>query len=152
MILAYRLCSVRYRANSGKGAALYGGRWNRIGTEVIYTAGSPALAALEILVHYEVLPQDFVLTPIRIPDELRVLVLKDRDLPPEWDRETIALETQLLGEKWVAQQKYPVLSVPSTIIRGERNLVLNPAHPDFGRIRFLRSAPFRFDSRLRKSS
>ena len=46
MIEAYRIHSSRYPANSGKGAALHGGRWNDVGVEAIYTAQSRALAAL----------------------------------------------------------------------------------------------------------
>ena len=87
MTLVYRLSSSRYPADSGKGAALHGGRWNRIGTEVIYSAQSPSLAALEIIVHYEVLPNDFVLTPIQIPDEVEVLRVEDQSLPDGWDSE-----------------------------------------------------------------
>lgn len=70
MIEAYRLHSNRYPANSGKGAALRGGRWNHAGIEAIYAAQSRSLAALEILVHYSVLPKDFLVTPVRIPDDL----------------------------------------------------------------------------------
>lgn len=113
---------------------------------------SPSLAALEILVHYEVLPRDFALTKILIPDQVRVLNLKDRDLPVGWDREVVSPETQAIGEHWVREQRYPVLSVPSSIIPVERNLVLNPAHAEFKSIRFLRSEPFRFDVRLRKAN
>ena len=76
MILeVYRLHSSRYPANSGKGAAIHGGRWNPPGVEAIYTAQSRSLAALEILVHYTVLPRDFVLTPIRIRED-RVIVTR----------------------------------------------------------------------------
>jgi RES domain-containing protein len=36
---------------SGAGAKITGGRWNRDGVPVIYTASSPALACLETVVH-----------------------------------------------------------------------------------------------------
>jgi RES domain-containing protein len=38
--------------------------------------------------------------------------------------------TKRIGDDWVSQQRSVVLSVPSVVI-GERNYVLNPAHPDF---------------------
>ena len=80
MILeVYRLHSKRYPANSGRGAALHGGRWNPPGVEAIYTAQSRSLAALEILVHYAVLPRDFVLTPIRIPEDRVVVARLQKD-------------------------------------------------------------------------
>jgi RES domain-containing protein len=40
-----------HRAFDGEGARLAGGRWNKIGIPMIYTADSLALAALEIMVH-----------------------------------------------------------------------------------------------------
>lgn len=52
-----------------------------------------------------------------------------------------------IGDEWVAQQHSPVLSVPSVIL-GERNYVLNPAHAHFRRIAFAEPVPFQFDSRL----
>lgn len=129
-------------ANSGKGAALHGGRWNPPGLEAIYTAQSRSLAALEILVHYTVLPRDFVLTPIRIPED-RVIVtrlqidplfpeLLNRDLAPKWFPSTA------------------VLGVYSVIIPQERIYILNPAHPEFQYIEFLDSEPFQFDARLKE--
>jgi RES domain len=65
-----RLSSNRYPANSGAGAALHGERWNPIGTPAIYCAENRLLAALEILVHYSVLPRGFVMTRIGIDPAL----------------------------------------------------------------------------------
>jgi hypothetical protein len=48
---------------------------------------------------------------------------------------------------WVAQQRSAILSLPSVIV-GERNYVLNPAHPEFQRIGFVDPVPFTFDIRL----
>jgi len=64
----YRLSSRKYPANNGKGAAKYGGRWNPVGTEAIYAAATVALATLEVLVQFAILPKDYVLTEIHIPD------------------------------------------------------------------------------------
>ena len=47
----------------------------------MYVAASRSLAVLEIMAHYAVLPKDFVLTPIRIPDHVGILTLPDSDLP-----------------------------------------------------------------------
>lgn len=148
MISLYRLSSARFPANSGEGAAKFGGRWNLVGTPVIYAAQSASLAALEVLVHYSILPRDFVLTEIHVPENLAIIRLEAVALPAGWDDEVVAIETRELGEQWVRARRSALLSVPSSIIPNERNFVINPAHPAFRRIKFLPSAPFRFDSRL----
>jgi RES domain-containing protein len=150
LISIYRLSSALYPANIGKGAALYGGRWNRKGTPVIYAAQSASLAALEVLVHYSVLPEDHVLTEIRIPDTFTVLHLNEDRLPEGWNAEVPIQATQELGEIWVGEGHSAILSVPSSIIPNDRNLILNPAHPAFAEISFQTSLHFRFDPRLRK--
>ena len=65
----YRLTRRRYAGSlSGKGAALYPGRWNTVGQETIYTATSRALALVEILAHLprSLIPRDFILQTIDI--------------------------------------------------------------------------------------
>ena len=149
MIEVYRLHSSRYSAMNGEGAAICGGRWNRQGTEAIYTAASRSLAILEILVHYAILPRNFLLTPIRIPDHVRTLFVPDSALPDSWNRASTIAATQDL-----AMQFYPntaVSSVPSAVVMKERNYVLNPAHRDFQHIQFLASEPFQFDPRLKQA-
>jgi RES domain-containing protein len=47
----------------------------------------------------------------------------------------------------VERRTCAVLAIPSVIV-GEMNYALNPAHPDFGRITFAETIPFRFDVRL----
>ncbi len=41
-----------------------------------------------------------------------------------------------------------VLGVPSAVMLGDRNYVINPAHRDFHLIEFRDPVPFRFDPRL----
>lgn len=150
MTTLFRLSSSRFPADSGIGTARYGGRWNRIGTEVIYAAQTASLAALEVLVHYSVLPKDHVLTEIQIPDGMKILRWEEDALPAGWKSETPTSETQDLGDKWIQEGRSAVLSVPSSIIPNERNLILNPAHPEFRRIRFLPPVSFQFDPRLKR--
>lgn len=149
MINVYRLSSSRFQANSGAGAALYGGRWNSVGTPAIYASASRSLAALEILVHYDAIPRDFVLTEIYIPDELGVLVLEEGTLPAGWDAEQSPTATQEIGDRWIRDGKHIVLSVPSSVVPLERNFVINPLHSGFSQVGFSRSVPFRFDPRLK---
>ena len=54
-----------------------------------------------------------------------------------------------LGSGWISAARTAVLSVPSAVVPRERNYLLNPAHPDFGKIRRGSPEPFSLDSRLR---
>ena len=144
MPTAYRLSSRKYPANTGSGAALRGGRWNPIGIPVIYSADSRALAALEILVHYSVLPRDFAMTQIKFPAEL---VGRIGRLPVGWQSD---LElTQQIGLVWHQERRFVVLCVPSAIEHKEANYIVNPAHPDFHRLQFSKPELYLFDPRLR---
>ncbi|MBV9158516.1 MAG: RES domain-containing protein [Acidobacteriaceae bacterium] len=81
----FRIGSSRYPANDGRGASLYGGRWNRKGTAVIYTAESRALCALEVMANAAELANDYVVTEIDIPQETPITNVSIDELPPGWD-------------------------------------------------------------------
>jgi RES domain-containing protein len=116
---------------------------------VIYAAASLPLAVLEILVHYDVLPKDFVMTPISIPDRVSIMDVRDTVLVPGWDSPIPINATQEYGGNWIGNGGSAVLRVPSAIMPGERIYVLNVLHPDFVEIVFGKSELFRFDSRLK---
>jgi RES domain-containing protein len=148
----WRLCREKHAAAAfdGEGARLYPGRWNHRGTRVVYTAGSLSLAVLEMLVHFdhEDAPADYVSIALEVPDDLTIETIDPSVLPPHW-RDTPPDEVlQTIGSNWVAQAGSAVLRVPSAIVDGEMNHLINPVHADFRRCRARRPAPFVFDSRL----
>ena len=57
--------------------------------------------------------------------------------------------TQLLGDTWLRKMETAVLKVPSAIIDMEYNYLLNPAHPDFEKIKISSVSKFTFDPRLK---
>lgn len=57
------------------GAELYGGRWNKRGTPLLYCASTASLCALEILAHSAGLPIGMVLIEIDIPDTFDVFTI-----------------------------------------------------------------------------
>lgn len=150
MISIHRLHSALYPAHSGEGAALFGGRWNPVGIPVIYAAQSASLAALEVLVHYSVLPKNYHLTEIRIPDSLAILTKERSRLPEDWKRDTPPVSTQRIGQRWVEDAQSAVLRAPSSIVPGEYNYLINPAHADFAVLLFQPPRPFAFDPRLKR--
>jgi RES domain-containing protein len=142
-------CSSRFASNSSSG---YAGRWNHKGVSLIYTASSLALSALEILASRRELPDDYGSVSVEIPDDLMVREMAIDELPPNWWSNPHPNETRDLGTAWAKELKTAVLSVPSAVIRRERNYILNPAHPGFARIDFGKPTRFVFDERLKRGT
>jgi len=150
MPVAWRIVKERHAttAFSGDGAAQAGGRWNSRGIRVVYASGSLALAALETLVHLNP-PVPFRFVTFRIEfDPGLVETLPFSNLPPDWTEEPGPPSTRRIGDAWVRSARSAVLELPSAIIPGEPNYLLNRAHPDFVKIRIGAPEPFAFDSRL----
>ena len=151
----YRICKTRYAATAfdGEGAFRFGGRWNSRGTRIIYTAGSMALAALEMLVHLDddemLLAYSYV--GANVPAELILSVQAFSPLPKNWSASPSPPALQRIGDEWVQTQASAVLEVPTSILPIEHNYLLNPAHPDFSKIVLKKPQRFVFDQRLHKS-
>jgi RES domain-containing protein len=136
------------RAFSGEGAAKTGGRWNSRGVPVVYTSCTKALAALESLVHLNP-PVLFKYVAFRIKiDDALVEIFPAKALPPDWQTEPPPPSTKAIGDVWVRESRSAVLALPSVIVSGEPNYLLNPAHPDFKKISISKPEPFAFDPRL----
>lgn len=133
----YRVFDHAYRASamSGEGASLTGGRWNSSGVPVVYASESLALALLEIMANARRrVPPGKVFVTIDLPDDLRVERIRPQDLPPRWTTAPAPRRLQELGDDWVHRQRSVALIVPSAIVLVESNVLLNPSHPDFGRL------------------
>src|SRR5436190_1628998 len=141
----WRIGRRRYvrEAASGEGARLYGGRWNSRGVRVVYASTSLALAAVETFVNLEpnLRPADLVSIQGEIPDSLGIGKLDTSRLPVGW-HETRDESIRRFGDDWVRNGHRVALLVPSAAIRGEWNLLLNPAHADSSKILFRDPEPF----------
>ena len=148
----WRVCARRHAAFDGEGARRYAGRWNHRGTRVVYTSGSVALAALEYFVHLDtdLLPPDLALIPADMPEDVAIRQVAARALPRNWRDFPAPEALQDLGTTWARRGATAVLGVPSAVVPHERNYLLNPAHPDFRRVRVHAPEPFSFDPRLWK--
>jgi RES domain-containing protein len=149
----WRIVKAKWAANAfdGEGARIDGGRWNSPGTAMVYTAQSAALAALELLVHLgrSSILAAYALIPCAFDDGL-VSRLDRKRLPKNWRSFPARPELQRLGNQWIKAGTSPVLEVPSAVIDTDSNYLLNPKHPDFGKIRVLTARPFELDLRLMK--
>jgi RES domain-containing protein len=116
----------------------------------VYTSGSLALAALELLVHVgrDQLPDDLVQIEIGIPDDLGVHRIESGALPAAWRQYPAPEALQRLGDDWLAAGATPILRVPSAVIPDEDNCLINPEHPRIARVLVIGTRPFEYDARL----
>lgn len=152
-MIAFRLLKKKFSHHlSGKGASICGGRWNSIGTEIIYCSSSRALSLLETYVHIPsgLIPRDMTMMSIDIPDSISKTKIDTYALVDNWSTVPFTPSTQKLGDDFVRAREYCVLIVPSAIIPGDYNLLINPLHPDFKKNIILEVHDFPFDDRLFK--
>jgi RES domain-containing protein len=147
---AWRIVKEKHAATafSGDGAAKNGGRWNSRGVPVVYTSGTKSLAALESLVHLNP-PVRFKYVAISIKFHAALVeIIPPKALPSDWHVEPPSPSGQRVGDAWVLAARSSVLALPSVIISGELNFILNPAHRDFRKITIGKPERFTFDPRL----
>ncbi|BBD78379.1 RES family NAD+ phosphorylase [Hydrogenophilus thermoluteolus] len=150
MRTVWRITTARFvnSAFSGEGARRYGGRWNPKGWPVVYTAESQSLALLELMVQDAALRAHYVFIPAYIPDALAQTVIEVQDLPSDWRTLGARDMLQALGLAWLKGGQTAILNVPSAVVPGERNFLLNPNHPDFAQIVIGEPQDFQVDIRL----
>lgn len=150
-MIIYRITRSKYAGDlSGKGAEIYGGRWNNPGKPVLYTSATMSLAFLEVLVHlpYGMTPEDLVLISLSISLDPSN-IYSPLELPDNWKQIPPASQTKEIGEQWLNEKKFPAMRVPSVILPVEHNILLNPLHPGYKNLEIINREPLFIDSRLK---
>ena len=140
---------------TGTGAKLTGGRWNERDVAVVYAAEHRSLACLETMAHLNAggLPLNRYLVEVTIPDE----IWKAREehdaasLPVGWDARPSSRTSIGWGTTWLRSRRTAVLVVPSVIVPEERNVIINPHHPDSAGITARKQRLWTYDPRLAKA-
>lgn len=155
MALAWRIATEArtYAADdlSGSGSQLSGGRWNAVGTAMVYASPSLALAVLETFVHLASggLPLNRFVVRLDIPDALMHSATVVDTPPAGWDAEPAGGTSVALGERWIKRGASAILRVPSIIVPEEHNVLINPAHPDAVQIKARKIRRYLYDARMR---
>ena len=150
-MIVYRLIKEKYKnVLSGKGAEKAGARWNSKGYAMLYTSESRSLCTAEVAVHTPLgnIPLNYFLIVIEIPDTINFPELKISDLPKDWEALPHSNSTQLIGNKFLEEAKYLIMKVPSVVVQGDYNYLLNPAHKFFSKMKIIKTESFEFDERL----
>jgi RES domain-containing protein len=137
----YRLHRGARGAADFAGAMLAGGRWNSIGTPMLYTAEHLSLACLEVLVHVDKtqIPRDYVWSKAdldAVVEGIRIPALTD------------ITACQEFGGSWIHRANQLALRVPSAVIPEEFNVLLNPTCAGYQNVVWSDPRPFGFDRRL----
>jgi RES domain-containing protein len=151
IITAWRITPVKYQdaAFSGEGAKEYGGRFNSVGTPVVYTSESRSLATLKLLtkINSRSRAKGRVCLAVRF-DEAQVLVRNEDDLPEGWGARPYGPASQEIGDAWIRSQASLVLRVPSIVVPREHNYLINPRHPDASDLEIGEPEPLGLDPRI----
>ncbi len=129
------------------GSTIAPGRWNTTGSPLIYTSEHFSTALLEKLVHGSGrLPPNQHFVQITFPMGLSYEIFSPAALP-RWD-EMPATVSKAFGERWFAEKRSAILIVPSVVARVDRNILINPTHPEFRTIEASLHEPVYWDRRL----
>ncbi len=123
------------------GALFAGGRWNPIGTPMLYTAQHLSLACLEVLVHLDKtqFPRGYAWSKTDLPNAPGLLSLTTlSDIG----------SCQRAGKSWIETANQLAIQAPSVIIPEEFNILVNPTHPGYDTLEWSEPRPFSFDPRL----
>ena len=134
-----------------QGALFAEGRWNAKGFWIIYCSASVSLAKLEILANARTLPKERVLVEILISDQAPIHRILPDQLPGNWMDVPYPRELHELSKKFLRDQPYAALSVPSRQSPTEQNILLYPPHPKFNEWVTLENvSAIDFDPRLKE--
>lgn len=144
---AFRIGAGHHPVFQGEGARRNGARWNSPGRAAIYCGGSFAIAMLERLVYSAIgtVPEGDRYVVALVPEEL--IETLDEAAVPDW-RQAGSRSARDAGDRWLARGTSAALSIPSAVTGIDRNLLLNPAHPQFGQITVGPELPVAWDRRL----
>lgn len=145
-MIVYRCALKKWSKDlSGQGAFIYGGRWNSPGVPMIYTAENNVLSALEVALRIplEHISKDYWMVSIEVGDKIKA---HEPTLPKDWNLKTDI--TRSLGDDFVKKANALVMKVPSALISDAFNYLINPKHPDIGKVKVLEPRPILFDKRL----
>lgn len=147
----FRIAKTRYISDlSGGGARANGGRWNRVGVGLLYTSPSRALATVEYLVHVPLgrTPKNLSIATIAVPDDALAETITEEMLPSNWWRHPAPVELEEIGTRWVEERRSLLMRVPSAVVEGDYNVLINPAHSDMKEVKIAAVEPYLLDERL----
>lgn len=137
---------------SGEGARLYGGRWNRKGSSMLYFSEHLSLCVLELLtrIDYEFLSEDYAFIEVEISEKSIDSISDMKPISKDWRRDPPVSATIDFGSEWLTKSGLLALFVPSAVLPNERNILVNPNHPSVSKLKIINEGPLDLDPRILK--
>lgn len=149
-MILYRIADDRFASDlSGSGGLYSSGRWNRLGTPMVYLTEHVSLAKLEVLAHSPALPKGRSLVTVSLPDDASITYIDPASLPENWHEWPYLDALTDITEQWIREQNYWIMCVPSAQSPIEKNYLLNPLHPEHTTLKLISIEPHPFDQRLK---
>ncbi len=107
---------------------------------------------LELIVHFnarEALKLDYSFLTLEIPDHL-IVKIPESLIPSNWETLNNAILWKIT-EDYFYKKNAPAICVPSALIDGEFNYIINPLNAAFQEIRTVLIESTRLDNRFEKS-
>ena len=97
---------------------------------LLNTSPSRALATVEYLVHVPLgrVPKNLSIATIAVPDDASTETITEEMLPSNWRQHPAPVEIEEIGSRWVEERRSLLLRVPSAVVEGDYNVLINPAH------------------------
>src|SRR6266545_1882765 len=79
-------------------------------------------------------PRDLVVVTVEVPDDVAKVALTPAQLPANWRQSPAPARLARIGDEFVREGEAGILTVPSVLAPAESNWLINPRHPQAGRI------------------
>ena len=139
-----------YNDLSGKGGLVVSGRWHSKGRLVVYLAENQSLCMLETLVHLDLradeVPDAYQLLCVDVDLSTSIMRLPDGYLEHSWSSN--APLTRSIGDQFLVKKQAALLRVPSALVPGQFNYLLNPDHPDSRLLQITSATRHPYDARF----
>jgi RES domain-containing protein len=87
---------------------------------------------------------------IEVPDDVwKAAVILNPEVHLRWDAIPAGITGLDAGDRWVTTESSALLLVPSVIVPEERNILVNPAHPEASRIQAKKQRRWMYNARFR---
>lgn len=137
----------RFPIYDPEGSRLFPGRWNTAETPLVYACEHYSTAMLEKLARGAGgMPPNQHFVRITIPNGISYEIVTG-DRLPDWAAKDCE-PPRAFGSAWARELRSAILLVPSYVARIERNVLINPAHPEAASIAHDLPEPVWWDERL----